>query len=141
MTTTTTDQTTTTEVVDQLDAPADEAQATDAPEDAETFPREYVVKLRDENAKYRQRAGQTDDLARRLHLELVRGTGRLADATDLPFDDAHLADAGALTAAVDALLTSKPHLASRRPSGNIGQGASVVADTLSLSGLLRGNAR
>jgi hypothetical protein len=140
MTTTTTDQTDL-EAVDQIDAPADEVQTTDAPEDAETFPREYVVKLRDENAKYRQRAGQTDDLAHRLHLELVKGTGRLADATDLPFDDAHLTDADALTAAVDALLTSKPHLASRKPTGNIGQGASVVADTLSLSGLLRSNAR
>jgi hypothetical protein len=110
-------------------------------DDAETFPREYVVKLRDENAKYRQRAGQSDDLAHRLHLELVRATGRLADATDLVFDDAHLTDPAALVAAVEQLLVTKPHLANRKPTGDIGQGASGVTDTFSLSGLLRSGAR
>ena len=123
------------------DTPADDAQTTDTTNDtAETFPREYVEKLRDENAKYRQRAGQSDDLAKRLHLELVKATGRLADPTDLPFDDAHLSDPDALTAAVEALLAAKPHLTSRKPTGDIGQGASVVDDTFSLSGLLRSNA-
>ncbi|TFD22138.1 hypothetical protein [Cryobacterium sp. TMS1-13-1] len=127
------------EAVDELDT---DAQTTDTTGDtAETFPREYVVKLRDENAKYRQRAGQSDDLAKRLHLELVRAGGRLADATDLPFDDAHLTDPEAMTAAVDALLTAKPHLANRKPTGDIGQGASVIADTFSLSGLLRSGAK
>lgn len=138
--TTTTDQTDL-EAVDDLDT-TDDTQTTDTTDDtAETFPREYVVKLRDENAKYRQRAGHSDDLAKRLHLELVRASGRLADATDLPFDDAHLTDPAAMTAAVDALLTAKPHLANRKPTGNIGQGASGVADSLSLSGLLRSNAK
>ncbi|TFD56393.1 hypothetical protein [Cryobacterium sp. Hh38] len=128
------------EAVDELDT---DAQTTDTTDDdtAETFPREYVVKLRDENAKYRQRAGQSDDLAKRLHLELVRAGGRLADATDLPFDDAHLTDPEAMTAAVDALLTAKPHLANRKPTGDIGQGASVATDTFSLSGLLRSGAK
>lgn len=91
-------------------------------EDAETFPREYVEKLRTENGKYRQRAGEADALATRLHTELVRATGRLADPTDLPFDPDHVADAGKMSAAIDALLESKPHLASRRPTGDIGQG-------------------
>ena len=136
----TTDQTDL-EAVDQTDAPADDAQTTDTPDDAETFPREYVVKLRDENAKYRQRAGQSDDLAHRLHLELVKATGRLADATDLPFDDSHLTDPDALAAAVDVLLASKPHLGNRKPTGDIGQGASSVTDTFSLSGLLRSGAK
>ena len=127
------------ETVDELDT---DAQTTDTTDDtAETFPREYVVKLRDENAKYRQRAGQSDDLAKRLHLELVRAGGRLADATDLPVDEAHLPDPEAMTAAVDALLAAKPHLANRRPAGDIGQGASVVTDTFSLSGLLRSGAK
>ncbi|TXH22631.1 MAG: hypothetical protein E6R06_16730 [Mycobacterium sp.] len=88
----------------------------------ETFPREYVEKLRTENGKYRQRAGEADALATRLHTELVRATGRLADPTDLPFDPDHVADAGKMSAAIDALLESKPHLASRRPTGDIGQG-------------------
>ncbi|WP_448810465.1 hypothetical protein [Agromyces bauzanensis] len=109
-------------------------------DEPETFPREYVQKLRDESARYRQRASDRDTLAGRLHTALVAATGRLADPTDLPFDDAHLDDPDALTAALDALLDRKPHLATRKPSGNIGQGASVVADTVSLSGLLRANA-
>lgn len=94
----------------------------DPDEDAETFPREYVEKLRTENGKYRQRAGEADALATRLHTELVRATGRLADPTDLPFDADHIADAGKMVAAIDALLEAKPHLASRRPTGDIGQG-------------------
>lgn len=94
------------------------------PDDAaETFPRSVVEKLRQENGRYRQRAQQADELAHRLHTELVRATGRLADPADLPFDAEHLDDAEALTAAIDELLTDKPHLASRKPSGDIGQGA------------------
>ncbi|MEZ5202733.1 MAG: hypothetical protein R2742_16190 [Micropruina glycogenica] len=93
----------------------------DEPE-PDTFPRAVVEKLRQENGKYRQRAQAADDLAHRLHTELVRATGRLADPTDLPFDPEHLDDPEKLTAAVDALLDAKPHLATRRPSGDIGQG-------------------
>lgn len=109
-------------------------------DDAETFPRDYVVKLRDENAKYRQRAADRDEIAGRLHTALVAATGRLADPTDLPFDDAHLSDPDALTAAVDALLQAKPHLASRKPTGDIGQGVSAASDSFSLSALLKTNA-
>lgn len=90
--------------------------------DAETFPREVVEKLRQENSRYRQRAQHADTLAARLHTELVRSTGRLADPSDLPFDEAHLDDPEALAAAVDELLAAKPHLANRRPVGDIGQG-------------------
>lgn len=88
----------------------------------DTFPRQVVEDLRKENGKYRQRAQQADALAQRLHTELVRATGRLADPTDLPFDAEHLEDSDKLTAAVDELLDAKPHLATRRPSGDIGQG-------------------
>src|SRR5690625_3540572 len=56
----------------------------------DTFPREYVEKLRDENAKYRQRAQRSDDLAQRLHEALVAATGRLQDPTDLAFNEDHL---------------------------------------------------
>lgn len=106
----------------------------------ETFPREYVQKLRDESAKYRQRAGRTDELAKRLHTSLVAATGRLADPSDLPYDEAHLDDEEALTAAVDALLASKPHLASRKPMGDVGQGASGDGNVVGLAGLLRAGA-
>lgn len=96
-----------------------ESRNTDEPE---TFPREVVEKLRQENGRYRQRAQQADTLAQRLHTELVRATGRLADPTDLPYSEDHLADADTMVAAIDALLEAKPHLATRRPAGDIGQG-------------------
>lgn len=88
----------------------------------ETFPRSVVEKLRQENDKYRQRAARADAYAQRLHTALVAATGRLADPADLPYDAEHLDDAEALTAAIDELLTDKPHLASRKPSDDIGQG-------------------
>src|ERR1044072_6083817 len=76
--------------------------------DAETFPREVVEKLRKENGKHRQNATaaneRADALAQRLHLELVRATGRLADPADLAFDAEHLDDPETLAAAIDGLL-------------------------------------
>lgn len=117
---------------------AEDVQQADTPaEDAETFPREYVEKLRQENGKYRQRASEADSLANRLHTELVRATGRLADPTDLPFDPDHVADAGKMSAAIDALLEAKPHLAARRITGDIGQGAQGDTGTVSLIDILR----
>ena len=110
------------------------------PDDAETFPREYVVKLRDEAAKYRQRASDRDALAERLHAALVAATGRLADPTDLSFDEGHLTDPDALTTALDELLTRKPHLASRRVVGDVGQGATQGDIAVDLAGMLRRNA-
>ena len=50
------------------------------------------------------KAKRADDLAARLHTALVTAMGRLADPTDLPYDEAHLADDTALGAAVDDLL-------------------------------------
>lgn len=111
------------------------------PEDADTFPREYVEKLRKEAAGHRDRAKRADDFAHRLHTALVEATGRLADSRDLPYDESHLEDSQALSAAIDALLADKPHLATRKPAGNIGQGLmSEGAATVSLGGLLRANA-
>lgn len=105
----------------------------------ETFPREYVEKLRKESAGYRERAQQADTYAQRLHTALVAATGRLADPSDLPFDSAHLDDNDALSAAIDALVERKPHLKSRRVVGDVGQGAgSVKAGDVDLAALLRG---
>ncbi|MGK0740740.1 hypothetical protein ACSHWG_02490 [Leucobacter sp. Z1108] len=127
------------EVVDQGEDDTSTSAETDD-ETIETFPRDYVVKLRDENAKYRQRAADRDEVAARLHAALVAATGRLQDPTDLAFDEAHLSDPEALADALEALLQAKPHLANRRPAGNIGQGVSVAPDSFSLSGLLKANA-
>ncbi|BBX69592.1 hypothetical protein [Mycolicibacterium psychrotolerans] len=126
------------------DAGADDVAETDDDEDdggaGETFTRPYVEKLRRENQRYRERAAEADVLAQRLHTALVAATGRLADPSDLDFDAAHLDDADALAAAVDDLLTRKPHLASRRPVGDIGQGATRTGDTVDLAGILRSRA-
>jgi len=116
------------------EAPAD---ALEAPEQ-ESFPREYVEKLRKSEAGYRERAQRADALAARLHTALVEQTGRLADPSDLPYDAAHLDDDDALTAAIDDLVARKPHLASRRPSGDVGQGATGTSADVDLAGLLRG---
>lgn len=91
-------------------------------DEPDTFPRDYVEKLRDENAKYRQRAQKTDELSRRVHRLLVERTGRLADPDDLPFDEAFLDDEDALNTAIEDLVARKPHLAARKVSGNVGQG-------------------
>lgn len=106
----------------------------------ESFSRTYVEKLRRESARYRERAQQADALAERLHVELVRATGRLADPTDLVFAEEHLEDPAALAAAIDDLVERKPHLASRRPVGEIGQGSVSSGATVNLAGLLRSRA-
>lgn len=110
-------------------------------DEPDSFPRSYVEELRQENGKYRQRAQAGDVYAQRLHNELVRATGRLADPTDLPFDAEHLDDADKLATAVEDLLARKPHLASRRPFGEIGQGASPSVGTVDLAAILRRNAQ
>lgn len=117
---------------------AQEPEPTD--EEPDTFPREYVEKLRDENAKYRQRAQKVDDYAQRLHGALVAATGALQDADDLPYDESHLDDPEALQSAIQELLEKKPHLGSRKPSGNIGQGVSQTTDTIDLAAMLRSRA-
>lgn len=138
---------TTTETEDQLDDEQTTTEQTEQTEEQEqtgdepeTFTREYVEQLRQENGRYRQRAGQADALARRLHTALVAATGRLADPTDLPFDEAHLEGDEALTAAVDALLAAKPHLGDRRPRGDVGQGATAPEQGVDLAGILRARA-
>jgi hypothetical protein len=130
---------------DELSDALDSSEPTDAPEEPaeeddepDTFPREVVEKLRQENGKYRQRAQRADTLAERLHTELVRATGRLADPSDLQFAEEHLDDPDALVAAVDELLERKPHLASRKPAGDIGQGPrGTASEPFSLLGLLK----
>lgn len=118
--------------------PVDDSQDDEtAPIEGDAFPRSYVEKLRDESAKYRQRAARADDLAHRLHTSLVQATGRLQDPSDLPFDETHLDDPEALTQAIDDLLAEKPHLASRTPRGDIGQGVAGAEQNTDLGALIR----
>lgn len=124
-------------------APETEVKTEDAA-DGDTFPREYVERLRTESAGHRTTAKAATDalvpLQQRLHAFLVAGTGRLADSSDLPFDPAHLDDEAALTSAVEELLTRKPHLASRRVKDDVGQGAGTPNTEVSFAGLLSAGA-
>lgn len=112
----------------------------------ETFDREYVEELRRENAAARVRAKRADTLAAALATSYAELAGRLADSTDLPYspdlcDEDGVPDEQKVRAAVDALLERKPHLASRRPVGDVGQGARPgEPDGVSLAGLLRAGA-
>ena len=126
------------------DAPAAVEPPQDAPrppQDApETFPRAYVEQLRQEAADARVKAKRADAYAEQLFVARVAATGRLADPSDLPFDLALVDDHPGLEAAIDALLATKPHLASRTPRGNIGQGTTASPDTVDLAALLRRSA-
>jgi hypothetical protein len=112
----------TAEDVQQTDTLGETDETSTEEREPDSFPREVVEKLRQENGRYRQRAQEADTLAHRLHTELVRATGRLADPSDLEFNPDHLDDGESLAQAIDELLEQKPHLATRRPSGDIGQG-------------------
>lgn len=121
-----------------------QADGTVETETADTFPRAYVEELRAESAKHRTSAKEAaealEPLQRRLFSMLVEKTGRLADPTDLGFDAAFLESEEALTTAIDELLTGKPHLASRRVVGDVGQGAGEPVDSFSLAGVLSAHA-
>lgn len=107
-------------------------------EDPETFPKSYVEKLRKEAADARTKAKRAEELEASLFTERVRATGRLADPTDLALDVELLDDAEALSAAIDALLAAKPHLTSRTPRGDVGQGVGAGSGgDVDLAGLLR----
>jgi hypothetical protein len=113
-----------------VDALTDAPQADALPETAEgdtepkTYDQEYVTGLREEAKSWRLKAGRADDLEARLHSELTKSDGRLADPADLPFDAEHLADPQKHADAITELLKAKPHFASRIPipGSSIGQG-------------------
>lgn len=109
-------------------------------DEPETFPRDYVERLRKENAEARVKAKKAEQYAHELHAARVAATGRLADPTDLPFDERHLDDLAALEAAIDELLARKPHLGSRRPRGDVGQGVGGSTASTDLAGILRSRA-
>lgn len=113
-------------------------------EDAETFPRAYVERLRRESAGLRERlreaesaSERADDLSRRLHAALLAQDGRLVDAEALPYAPEHLESPEALTEAVTALLERKPYLSSQRFASTIPQGATSAPATFSLADALR----
>jgi hypothetical protein len=114
----------TTDDTAQPDAAQDDAEHQG--DDGKPFDREYVEKLRKESQGYRERAKVAESA---LFEARVAATGRLADPTDLPFSGELVDDSDALTAAIDALLAAKPHLASRKPAwGDVGAGQTKAGD-------------
>ena len=112
----------------------------------ETFPAVYVKKLRNENANYRKRAENVEqleqklnDLSTRLHKELVKRDGRLANADDLPFNPEFLENETALTEAITELIKTRPGLKSRIAAGDIGNGSrgSAKKESMNLIDMLK----
>lgn len=139
------DETTDPELSEISESSADETSDETTPE-GDTFPRAYVEQLRDESARYRQRAGRTDEAETRLRTEVIAANaGDLADPADLLVyveadtltDDDGWPDPALVAAAVAQLIADKPHLAQRRPRGDIGQGASRTGDTVNLATIMR----
>lgn len=118
--------------------PANDSNEDTTPDQGEKSERDkYISELRAEAKKYRLRAKDRDAVAHRLHTELVRGTGRLVDPSDLPFRDEHLADTDAMTEAIDELLRRKPHLGKRTPASSPGQGITNKTEGVSILGMMR----
>ena len=109
----------------------------------ETFSAEYVKTLREEAASHRVKAKRTDQANARLLQALAQADGRLIESSELAFtgdliDDDGIVDGGKVTAAIDALVASKPYLASRRPTMAIAQGVQTqVPETQGLFALIR----
>lgn len=123
----------------------------DTEPESEMFPRAYVEQLRRESAGYRDKAKQAahdaedannyaEGFMRRLHTELVRATGVLADPADLEFDPEHVMSEESLHSALDALIADKPHLKARRVAGDVGQGNRGPAAEFSLLDVLKSRA-
>lgn len=73
-----------------------------------------------------------------IHRPLVAVDGRQQDPIHFEFDEDHLEDNETLSEAITGLLHSKPHLAARKPCGDVGQGAvSGDAGSVGLAALLR----
>lgn len=126
------------------DAPGDATAAEET--EPETFPREYVERLRAEAAEHRTKAKRAEEAERRLRelavADAVRGI--LTSPDDLGWEDEYADEDGypdptKIRAAAEELIARKPYLA--RPTGDVGQGRHDEDDaSVSLSALLRAGA-
>lgn len=127
------------------DLPLDEpVQTTDEPD---SFPRDYVTKLREEAAESRTAAKAASERGDELFELLLYRTaeqataGILHDPSDLPREGDYLDDetgfpsADKIRAAAEALAEAKPWLA--RPRGDVSQGAHPVNEDVSFGDLIR----
>lgn len=130
--------------VEQSEAtsPATEQAPVEDTEPAKVYDAEYVAKLRQEAAEARVKAKRVDGLSAQLLSAFVALDGRLIDPDDLPFtldlvdDDGNLVREK-ITAAIDALIDRKPHLAARRPTKPVAQGAKPEPEPVSLHAMMR----
>jgi len=104
----------------------------------QTFPADYVQELRQEAADYRTRS---KSMATQLVQAWAAVDGRLLDPTDLPLSAVEVSEDGAIsrdavTAAIDALVKAKPHLAAQRPAP-IPQGVQQETEPVSLLRILQ----
>lgn len=130
-----------TEVVD-TDTPETDPEPAEG--EPQVFDRDYVEKLRSQSFRYRERAkaaeSRVTELEQRLHSELVKGFDTLTDPRDLPFDAEHLDDTDKLAAAIEAIVTDRPHLKKRTAKGDIGLGnRGDAVKEVSLLEILKGN--
>jgi hypothetical protein len=116
-----------------------------ASEPDQVFDLEYVTKLRSEAAEGRVKAKRADGLARQAVKALAAKDGRLIDVDDLAFDGAFLDDDGLVdsekvSAAIAELVERKPHLAAKRPTATVPQGARPEPERVDLHAMLRARA-
>lgn len=122
------------------DAPQDAPEATT---DAETYSAEYVRELRAESAERRVKAKRVDEANARLARAYAQQDGRLIEPGELTYgdhllDDDGLVDPDKVGSAIDALLATKPYLATQRPTQTIAQGVREdVPETPGLFALIR----
>lgn len=128
---------------DNEQPPADDASGVEEDKDTK-FDLKYVEKLRkeagDNRVKAKEQEETIDKLKRRLFLNEVKGLGKLADPTDLPYDAELVDDPDKLKEAVDDLLARKPHLGRRVPNGDAGLGVgSEHSSGVDILGMMRNN--
>lgn len=83
---------------------------------------EAVEEVEEETANPSPEAVEPSEVHTALHAALVKLDGRLSDPGALPYDEAHLTDAEALSAAIGALIERSPHLSATAVAGDVGQG-------------------
>lgn len=134
---------------EELEQPQDATEESES--DGDTFPRDYVEKLRQESAESRTARKDAEQQLAALQ-DAYRGlavtqavSDVLADSTDLPWSDDYLdaetglVDASKVRTAAEELALAKPHLA--RARGDAGQGyRSTNSGTVNLADMLRSNA-
>lgn len=83
---------------------------------------EAVAEDEAETANPAPEAVEPSEVHTALHAALVKLDGRLSDPNALAYDEAHLTDAEALSAAIGALIERSPHLSATAVAGDVGQG-------------------